>query len=147
MRAKSRWRLSTRQAILIQTILLLLFLFRVLAQLAQYFIEYSFLPRFESWHSETLPYAWLVISQVLIIAGVSTLIVRIHLGQYRYYRRRAWALLCLGSLYFLFMLVRLLLGLTILAGHSWFGATLPAFFHLILAGIVITAGLHEYSHS
>lgn len=128
-------------------VLLALFIFRVLIQLIQFFGDLSFLPDFESWHSETIPYGWLLLSQGLIIAWVIAVILRIHRMQYRFNEKCALFLLWSGSLYFLVMLARLILSITILTSHPWFGATLPALFHLVLASIVIVTGLYEYQES
>ena len=44
------------------------FLFRVMAQLLQALWPLDVLPSFESWHSATLPYPLLLVSQLAILA-------------------------------------------------------------------------------
>ena len=139
--------LSSGKTTTLLIILLLLFLFRVLAQLLQFIGDLPYLPDFEAWHSATIPYGWLLFSQGLIITIIISVIIRIHRMLYRFNKRRGILLLCLGSFYFLFMLARFLLSVTIMTSHPWFGATLPAFFHLVLASIVIVIGLYEYQGS
>lgn len=147
MSQSSPWRLTIRQTSVVLSLLLALFLVRVLAQFIQYFGDLAFLPGFEAWHSATLPYGWLLFSQAVIIAAVVMVITRVHGGNYRCSRLRALVLLWAGVLYFLFMLVRLVLSVTLLPDHPWFGAPLPAIFHLVLAGIVMTIGLYEHGNT
>jgi hypothetical protein len=42
------------------------------------------------------------------------------------------------------MLLRLILGLTLLSSVSWFATPIPAFFHLVLASIVLVIGHYHY---
>ena len=68
------------------------------------------------------------------------------------YVARRWlgiALLSGGGLYFVGMFFRLLASVTFAAADSWFGATIPAFFHVVLACFVLIHGyfnLHHASH-
>ena len=125
-------------------ILLSLFLFRVFVQLLQFNRDLPYLPSFEAWHSATIPYSWLLFSQVLITFAIITVIIRIHRGLYVFYKTRALLLLWFGAIYFIFMLVRFTLSISILTTHHWFGATLPALFHMVLASVFIVTGLYEY---
>lgn len=117
-----------------------LFILRVLCQLLQLVHPVSLLPPFESWHSGALPYGWLLCSQLAIITAFS-LVVRGFFRRSTLPRRRVgrW-LITFGSLYFGVMMVRLIAGLTIAGTHPWFGATIPAFFHLVLASFLLLCG-------
>lgn len=122
------------------------FVFRVLAQLLQATSPVSWLPGFEQWQGSHLPYPVLLSSQVLIICALLILIGRLARGRFRACQQLGRGLLLLGGLYFAAMLLRLVLGLTLLSSVSWFGKPIPAFFHLVLASIVLLIGhYHCYS--
>lgn len=127
------------------TILLLLFCFRVAAQLIQWLFPVPFLPCFDAWHSASIPYGVLLGSQCIIITIALVVMVKIYKNSYRAHNGRSIVLLSVGWLYFLFMTVRFLLSITIMQSHPWFGATLPAFFHMVLALFLIVLGAFEKS--
>ncbi|MDH5736866.1 MAG: hypothetical protein OEZ23_01085 [Gammaproteobacteria bacterium] len=138
--------MSKKTAVTCLTLLLILFSFRALAQWLQLEGDIEYLPAFEAWHSATIPYHWLLLSQILILAASTYVIFRIQTERYAFYTVRARWLLWIGSFYFVFMLARFLLSLTLLQTHPWFGATLPAAFHMVLAGFLIVLGFYEYSN-
>lgn len=118
-----------------------LFLFRVMAQLAQSWTELHFLPPFDAWHSGTLSYRTLFSVQILIVVAMIA-------GQVkrRALKKNVWLgkfLARLGVLYFATMLARLMVGLTIVRDHPWFGAVLPAVFHLVLASYVLLLAVYH----
>jgi hypothetical protein len=45
------------------------------------------------------------------------------------------------------MLVRLILGLTVLSGQRWFASPVPTLFHLVLAAYVLLFGHFHYVHA
>lgn len=117
-----------------------LFAFRVLAQFVQHVAPVSVLPPFAAWHSAALPYPVLLASQIVILALMVRLALRYTQG---HARRHPWVgrwLLGIGLAYFGLMLVRLVLGQTVLAGHPWFGQVIPAVFHLVLASFLLSLG-------
>ena len=122
------------------SLLLALFVFRVSAQLVQWVWPTPLLPPFDMWQSGTVPYAVLVASQAIIIAAVVTIILRMRRGRLRPRRRVGTVLLALGALYMLGAAFRLAAGLSFLSHLSFFRATLPSVFHMVLAGIVLTLG-------
>ena len=135
MQKTSRKTLSTYG--LFTSILLLIFSARVLLQFIQAIYPLAILPSFESWHSGALPYKFLLLTQVCIII-ICIIIIRNFLqNKIIAKRKKGMIYLALGGIYFTFMAIRLILGLTIASSHSWFGATIPSFFHLILASIVL----------
>jgi hypothetical protein len=130
-------------AVKILLLLLLLFSFRVAAQFIQLSAGLSFLPGFDAWHSASIPYPALLGSQLLIIF-VSVLVIRkIHDGSYGANSRRSKILFWLGWLYFIFMFARFILSITIMQSHAWFGATLPAIFHMVLALFLLFLSSYE----
>lgn len=137
--------MSKQTTINLLLVLLLLFFIRVVAQLIQYNLEISWLPAFYSWLSATIPYGWLLFSQVVIIGIIVMVMVRIQRGSYHFSKVRARLLLWIGAIYFLTMLVRFILSMTLMTAHPWFGATLPALFHMVLASVLLVIGLYERS--
>ena len=125
--------------------LTLAFCFRVIAQLLQKFGNFNFLPSFNDWQSGSIPYLWLFISQVIIISIAIYTIFKIHKNTYKYSIKKSKVLLFIGWLYFIFMLIRFVLSITILQSHPWYGATIPAAFHMVLAAYLIVLGWYEYN--
>jgi hypothetical protein len=120
-----------------------LFALRVAAQAAALVIGNGadgVLPGFEAWHGGVLPYPLLLASQVLILAWLVQQARRFSAGEVAPNRRVGTGALAFGAVYFVTMFVRLILGLTVLRGHRWFGAPLPALFHLVLATYVLLYG-------
>ena len=113
--------------------LFLLFLFRVVAQFAQIWMEIDFLPPFEAWHSATIPYEFLFTAQIAILLAGLYVLPQIGRSRFRANRRASAGLLIIGLIYFAVMAFRLLVGLSFLVDIAWFRAILPTMFHLVLA--------------
>jgi hypothetical protein len=128
------------------SVLLCLFVFRVLAQLLQARYPTSWIPAFAQWQGSSRPYPVLLCTQILIVLLVAIVIRRISAGTLIPNIRLGRVLLALGGLYFILMLLRMALGLTLLSSTPWFGAPLPAFFHLVLASIVLLIGHYHYQY-
>lgn len=124
-----------------------LFAFRVIAQLAALLFKPNFLPAFESWHGGVLPYPLLLSTQILIFIWLVWTAWQFTQSSIYPRRRLGMVVVALASLYFLVMLIRLLLGLTILSEHRWFASYLPAFFHLVLASYLFLYGHFHFRHS
>lgn len=125
-------------------ILLILFAFRVGAQLLQKLAPVSFLPAFDAWQSGTLPYGILLSIQMLLLTAMVRVQFQMNSGRGLQRPVIGVALLSLGSVYFALMLFRLGAAFTFGAGHPFLGAALPAFFHVVLSGWVLLLGLfHE----
>jgi len=124
----------------ILSLLLALFVFRVSAQLVQRLWPTSLLPPFGMWQSGTVPYAVLVASQLVIIAAILAIIVRMRRGQVRPRRKLGVTLLVAGAIYMAGAAFRLVAGLSFLSHLSFFRAPIPSLFHMVLAGIVLTLG-------
>ena len=121
-------------------LLAILFAFRVMAQLLQAWFPVSYLPAFDSWHSDTVPYGWLLGTQVLILVWCLRIVWNMFEHRVILSRKKGSLLLIVGLLYFGVMSIRFVLGLTVASDHEWFGATLPTMFHLVLASFVILYG-------
>lgn len=124
----------------ILTVLLLLFCFRVGAQLVQAWFPVDVLPPFDAWASGAVPYWLLCVFQVLMIIVCAGVIRRLYAGRVIPSKKTGRILLLLGGLYWGLMCLRLILGLSVVPDHFWFGATLPTLFHLVLAGFVLVYG-------
>jgi uncharacterized protein len=127
-------------------LLLALFTVRAIAQPIALLTSAPFLPRFESWHSGVLPYPALVGAQLLIIAWLARTAWRFS-GRdvIPRYRLGVW-MLVLGGVYFATMLVRLVLGLTVLSTNRWFSSALPTTFHLVLASYLLVYGHFHFRY-
>ena len=123
-----------------------LFAFRVVAQLVALLFKPSFLPTFESWHGGVLPYPLLLSTQILIFIWLAWTAQQFSHSKVYPRRRIGMVITIFASLYFLVMLFRLLLGLTILSEHRWFASYIPAFFHLVLASYLFLYAHFHFHH-
>ncbi|MEE3232860.1 MAG: hypothetical protein VX294_01730 [Candidatus Latescibacterota bacterium] len=122
-------------------IILLIFSFRVVAQMVQYFHPVEALPQFEEWQSGVLPYPVLLLAQLIILFILVQTIGRYFRGSVRMGRKRGIVFLLGGGGYFLVMVARLLASVFFNKNESWFfDGALPAFFHVMLSCFVITHG-------
>ena len=118
-----------------------IFALRVILQFLLQFVTVSFLPGFELWHSETMPYAVLLVFQLVILG----LLVW---GAYRapFKKRRpglGTILMWLAWAYIGLMIGRLLVG--VLAGEpetrTWFDGVVSTTFHFGLAAYLLVFAL------
>ena len=115
----------------------LLFFLRVIGQLIQQFNSVAWLPQLEAWQGSSLPYGFLLSSQLIILA-VMLRVTRQHaLACVQKNTSKGKRLLAFGVLYFIGMTGRLVIGITDLSMHPWFHKFIPAFFHLALAVFVL----------
>lgn len=133
--------------VVILSILLALFCFRVLAQLLQLYTFIPLLPPFNAWQSGAVPYGGLLASQILIIAFYGWILWRLASGRLRPNRRAGWAYFSVGLIYFLVMVVRLFVGLTGLSSHYWFYAYLPTLFHFVISGYLLVVGFYHLTNA
>ncbi len=124
-----------------------LFSLRILGQLIQKVSNFSFLPTFEEWQGGPIPYPWLLASQLIILGAMVFVIRGFAQGRFRPNPRLGVCLLAFGSLYFGTMFLRLCAGLTFASEHPWFGATIPAFFHMVLASFILVLGHFHYGRA
>jgi hypothetical protein len=127
-------------------LLLALFAVRVIAQPLSLLTNSPNLPPFDAWQGSGLPYPVLLAAQLLIIAFMARTATRFRRGDVvPRYRLGVW-LLVLGSVYFLTMFFRLVLGLTVLRESRWFSAYLPTTFHLVLASWLLLVGRFHFRY-
>ena len=118
-------------------ILLFLFLFRVIAQLLTLFFPLPLIPDFAAWHSGVLPYWALLVIQLCIVIVLVGVTSKFSQGKIIPQRRLGYVWGGAGIAYFITMLARLILGLTLLNNSNWFSHHLPTFFHLVLATFML----------
>jgi len=124
-----------------------LFIARVIAQPLALFLDWWFLPRFESWHSGVLPYPALVLTQLLIAGWLVYTAWRFTRGEVDPRSRLGSWMLGIGGVYFCVMVVRLLVVGTVLSRyHRWFRSPLPTVFHLVLATCLLIFGRFHYRY-
>lgn len=129
-----------RVYVVLLSVLLALFCFRVLAQLLQRYVDVPFLPPFDAWQSGAVPYQGLLASQVLIIVFYGWILQRLVSNRMRPSRGQGWVFFVIGLIYFIVMAARLFIGLTGLSEHYWFRSYLPTFFHFVLSGFLMVVG-------
>jgi hypothetical protein len=122
-----------------------LFVFRVVAQLIQAWHPVAFLPSFEVWQSGALPYPILLMFQVAILWVCLRIVWRMFKGVVMPVPKKGRILLYLGGLYLVVMGIRLMIGLTVVPDHFWFGAVLPTIFHCVLATFMLVYGWYHVS--
>jgi len=107
-----------------------LFSLRVAGQAIQRWAAQPFLPPFDAFQGSNLPYPALLASQVLILGGMIFCNLRSPKG--------GRVLLWIGSLYMAGSLLRIAVGLAVPGAPAWFSTWIPALFHVVLAGYVLT---------
>jgi hypothetical protein len=138
---------SSRDYARLLWLLLALFVIRVIAQPLALLTSAPFLPPFEAWHSGLLPYPALVAAQLLIIAWLARTAWRFSMATVTPSYRVGVSTLTIGAIYFGVMLLRLVLGLTILSSSRWFSSILPTVFHLVLASYLLVYGHFHFRHA
>jgi hypothetical protein len=128
-------------------LLTFLFALRVGGQALQYGAPQFFLPEFDDFQGSSLPYGFLLLCQLIILAVMA------------YYSRRVWVgsllpqsgagmmLGGLGALYLFVSVGRIAIALLVPGAAPWFRAWIPAAFHLVLALYVLTLAFYHVVES
>ena len=134
---------SNRFYALILRTLCILFTVRVLAQAVQCWAPQTFLPPFDAFQGSDLPYAFLLTTQLVLIALMLGVTSRVAWGVVRKsassHRAYAW----FGGIYMTGSVARIVVGLTWLEAPAWFTAWIPAFFHVVLAAFALTLAAYH----
>jgi uncharacterized protein len=123
--------------------LLVLFVARVLGQLAVALDAAPFLPPMEQWQSGLVPYPVLLASQVVLIAVLAAVCGQFTRGDVR---RRPWLgtlLWIVGWIYAAAMVVRYAVWMAIKPEERWTGDLIPVVFHIVLATFLIVVASHH----
>ena len=116
---------------------------RVLGQMLQRWMPQPFLPPAEAFQGSSLPYGVLLSTQLVILAAMFYLTVQMQTGTLVPSRRLGVGLAWAGAIYMTFSIGRIAVGLAVPEANSWFRTWIPAFFHLVLAGFVLTVSLYH----
>jgi ornithine lipid hydroxylase len=137
MSASSTHAVPTRYSVCLY-LLTALFALRVAAQAIQQWVPLIFLPEFGRFQGSNLPYGVLLTTQLLILAAMTWAAQRVGSGRMQPHAGAGRLLLWLGGIYFAGSMLRILVGLTMVDAPAWFTHWIPAAFHLVLAGFVLT---------
>ncbi|HWQ95401.1 MAG TPA: hypothetical protein VN418_07890 [Gammaproteobacteria bacterium] len=124
-------------------ILVFVFCLRVLGQLIQQVSPLPWLPGLEQWQGSALPYWLLLTIQWAIIAVMVMSVRRCTSGNLVRRPAQGKWLLFLGTIYFVVMAGRLVIGWTLPSAGPWFHKPIPAIFHLVLASFILLLGAHH----
>jgi uncharacterized protein len=124
----------------------LLFVLRVLGQAVVAVSDVGFLPPFAQWYSGLLPYPVLLPVQIALIALMVKIVgdfARAD-GYFVSLRPRTGTVLrVLGCIYFLSMVVRYVVTMTLYPERRWFTGTIPIWFHMVLATFIFMLGDYQ----
>jgi hypothetical protein len=118
------------------SLLLLLFCFRVAGQMLVAFAGVTFLPPMKEWYSGLMPYPYLLPTQFLIIILFGKICVDLFRGRgfFALPRHSLGAFLQIfGIIYFVAMIIRYVLRMSLYPSQRWTGGSIPIFFHWVLA--------------
>ena len=87
-----------------------------------------------------MPYPLLVVSQLFILAWLTTTAWRVSHDTVKPNPKSGRLLLAIAGVYALTMLTRLILGATMLRDERWFASPVPTVFHLGLASYLFVYG-------
>lgn len=119
------------------------FALRVAGQALQRWAPVSFLPAFDDWQGSGIPYPVLLAFQVAIVVLAVFVSVRMSRGSRLMVGRLIVPVLLAGIVYFAVMFARLILGLTVFAGDTWFDRPIPSVFHLVLATQLVLIAVYQ----
>ena len=117
-----------------------LFCLRILVQLAVYTVDISFLPSFESWHSGSMPYELLLVLQLIIILAMFRFSIKFGKNDILQNIKRGKIIIIVGTIYFIMMIGRLIIGLMGLSEARFFVNYLTTSFHFVLTSYLIVCG-------
>ena len=122
--------------------LTLLFASRVLGQALQRWWPQPYLPPFSAFQGSGLNFPVLLSAQVIILAMMVRAASRVGAGTLNPSPGQSRFLTVFGALYMAGSVLRIVIGLVVPNAPQWFKVWIPAFFHVVLAGFVITLALY-----
>jgi hypothetical protein len=120
-----------------------LFAARVAGQALQRWTPQPFLPPADAFQGSNLPYPALLFAQLVILAVMIAVAWRVQRGVMARNPGAGRVLGWLGAAYMAFALGRIAIGLSMPGAPDWFRTWIPAFFHVVLAGYVLTVSLYH----
>jgi len=132
--------MNKKSILIVQWVLVLLFCFRVFAQITTKFYELSFLPPFESWHSGSMPYELLLVLQFIIILAMFRFSIKFGKNDILQNIKKGKIIIIIGAVYFIMMIGRLIIGLAGISEARFFVNYLTTSFHYVLASYLMLCG-------
>ena len=123
--------------------LLALFVLRAAGQLIVAIFSVTWLPPMEEWYSGLIPYGPLLVAQMVIIVIYAKVCWDFQRGSGFFVRTRpvfGRGVLIFGYIYFLGMVIRYIVRMSIFPEERWIGGCIPIVFHWVLAGFIILFG-------
>ncbi len=130
--------------------LTVLFSLRVLGQALVVFAAVDWLPASEHWFSGLIPYPILLVTQIIMLAGMVKISGDISRGEgFFAATRRKWSRLLIGfsALYAGLMIARYILTMIFRPEMRWLGDVIPICFHFVLAGFIYVWGCYHGSET
>ena len=124
----------------------LLFARRVLGQAVVAVGDVGVLPPFAQWYSGLLPYPVLLPVQIALLGLMLKIVADFARGRGTFVAlrpRTGRILQWLACLYFLAMVVRYVLTMTLHPELRWFTGTIPIWFHMVLAAFIFALGRYQ----
>ncbi len=112
-----------------------IFALRVVLQFVLQFFQVDFLPTFDLWHSETMPYLALLGIQCVLLALMLLGVFNVETQRRRPRLAKLFSLL--ARIYLGVMFIRLIVGTLNLSQHSWFDGAVSTAFHFGLAAYLL----------
>ena len=137
---------NSSRHVLVMALLTGLFGLRVAGQAVQFWMPQSFLPTFDLFQGSNLRYSTLLLIQLLILGLMLRTCLRVGGGISVADRRLGRGLAWFGGIYMAGSVARIAVGIVMPSAPAWFSAWIPAFFHLVLAGFVLTAAHYHLGH-
>ncbi len=119
-------------------LLAVLFALRVAGQAVQHWTPQTWLPPAAVFQGSDLPYGWLLASQMAILLLMLRGAWRVQAGAQALPRPLNRTLAWFGLIYMTGAIGRIFIGLVVADAPAWFRTWIPALFHLVLAGYVLT---------
>jgi len=111
-------------------VLTALFAFRIIMQLLVAKWPIAWLPPFEAWHSEAMPYSVLLSLQFIILAMMT--LGTLFMPRLGANQKASRILAVMGWIYLVLMVKRTVIGIFDLSEHIWFDGAVPTVFHFVL---------------
>ncbi len=141
---------KTSRLALVLWIFFCIFILRVTGQLLVVQDFQGFLPPMEEWQSGILPYPLLLISQIAIIIFYGKICIDFTRNRGYFVipnKRLGKFFFIFGGIYFVSMILRYIIYMTIRPEARWLSGTIPIFTHCVLAAFLIFVGIFHSKNS
>ncbi len=115
-----------------------IFSLRILGQMLQALFGFEIFSSASIWMGSSIPYPTLLFTQTTMLMGMLLTNVLIHQEKFSLSEKRSHLLKWTAFFYLGSMLLRLLLGSTLLKEHAWFDKPIPTLTHIFLSQYLLT---------